>query len=1061
MSEVALIAKVRQSKTSPTGQPCNACPSVGMPILPVRVAVVPKAVTGLAVPATVLDPALAKEEVGKLSVSAARYALRSLRPGFLYLYYPVAGKAWTWRCIMISPSGSLREIPLTSSPDIAPSEPKCGRAEHAVNSSLISILEPESIPKAYIAYSEHFWTEKTRNENAKLLGTRMREFSPAQWWASQAQASCLKPAQLEKSVLEYDGRDLSRALADDYFDYQPRHEHALGIKQRMEMIAPAKGMVLVVPDPIGCLASLNSLRMHALSRLKNYIQSPDIAWKHASAIQIQGLRDYVQEQAKAQIKTPTYAGRGRTMVKTREQRIKEEVEKGWGRFEEHYSESKRTQFLKDYGTECTRLQKDITALDKDYALWLGSASYKLAKADYDRSTIRTGGLATILDSSVLAGGVLSEHSLKVWTEMLQRKADDLQNYAVMGILANQEKWAKGFQSADEKTLGDYAADWGTVGKAYDMARNGAESDKAGAAVKAGVKAVNQFAGELLQTTVGSIGAISADAARKGLGANDALLKSLDRLQVKLGLAHAHLHLDTSVVLIKIELTVDEWHRIASGYMRANLGGVSKQTSEAFAAMAMSVQLRVPANSAAAQKLVPFLYWMSGTSAELSRAIKAFGEAAIDVGANIAGKGTQAIGAAVQGSASATLRGAQSATRTVSIVGHNLKQGAAMLAGIPSRLSASAAVQSAMRLTRNGLTIGGSTDVRFAGVAICFQVYGFRTAMSDYQKNVGWKQTEVAWAMGSALMGLLGAVMDLSGKAILAVQGGQVAGQAIGISVIANRIVRTGGLLGAGASAVDAIQGTMKAYTLVKRGDMNSAGWVGAGVFTSVVAVGAGLKIAAGSAALFGPVGLLILCIGAGLVFAYMAFMAEDTPIGVWLDRGAFGNGKRSEGKFPSQRHETDALEMIGKQLVIQLEWHDTFSVDGSDEISIVIKRPVSGVDAVAFGVRMHGVAGQADRRSYAYLHGASFQQMGSLPLPAAFTGQPLANASPGERFEATGLFAERECKVAEEEGSSLHLWEERIEVNSDKFAKATVYIRYFPDKTNPAQFLDQTLALAD
>ncbi|MEN3109843.1 hypothetical protein ACFONG_13130 [Uliginosibacterium paludis] len=104
-----------------------------------------------------------------------------------------------------------------------------------------------------------------------------------------------------------------------------------------------------------------------------------------------------------------------------------------------------------------------------------SASYKLAKADYDRNNIIIGCKATALDACVLAGGVLPEHSLKAWTEMLQRKADDLQHYAVLGILANQEKWAKGFQSADEKSIGDFLTDIGTVGKQYDVARNALES----------------------------------------------------------------------------------------------------------------------------------------------------------------------------------------------------------------------------------------------------------------------------------------------------------------------------------------------------------------------------------------------------------------------------------------------------------------------------------------------------------------------------------------------------------------------------------------------------------
>lgn len=1061
MSEIALIAKARQSKTSPTGQPCNSCPSVGMPILPVRLAIVPKSVRGVVVPAHAYEPALAEAEIGKLGVNASRYALRTLRPGFLYLYYPLAGKAWTWRCIMISPSGALREIPLASSPDISPTDPKCGSASHAVNASLISIADPEKVATAYIAYSEHFWTEKTRNQNAKLLGSRMRKFSPAQWWASQDQANCLKPDQIEKTVLEYNSVDFARDLTDDYFEYAPRKDMATNIYQRMNTIAPGKGMVLVVPDPIGCISSLNSLRVHALNRLRDYIQHPDIAWKHSTAIQIQGLRDYVQEQAKAQIKTPQYAGRGHTMVKTREQRIKEEVNKGWARFEEHYSESARTKFLEDYNAKCAGFQKEITALDKDYSLWLASETYKLAKADYDRSNVHVGCLGSALDACVLAGGVVSEYSLKAWTDMLQRKADNLQNYAIMGMLANQEKWAKAFKSADEKSVSDFVLDIGTLGKEYDMARNTAESDKFSTRTNDFLKKTNQYIGELLQTIVGAVGAITADAVRRGLSMNDAWLKSLSDMQAKLGLVHAKVYTEVDAVLLKIELTIDEWQQIAKGYMRSAPAGAKMQKSGAVVAMALAVHLQVPAGSAAAQKLVPFFCWIFGTSAQIAQEIKSLGAVAVDAGAAMASKGARAVGVVVKAGATAAIAPARGAARAVHVVGHSLARGSKLIASIPSHISATAAAKQAMQITRNSMTIAGTTDVRLASVAACFQAYGLYNAYGEFQKNVGWKQADAVWAMGSSVMGLLGASMDLYTKSVVAIKGQNAAVRVLGVKMLAQTALRVGGLLGAAASLVDVAQSVMKAHTFAKRGDKDAALYVGLGAFVSVGAAIAGYKIALGSAALFGPVGFLILCIGAGLVLAYLAFTAEDTPIGIWLDRCIFGKGQRAEGKFPTQRHEADALEMVGKQLVIQAEWHDTMTSLDTDEISITIKRPANTKDAVALGVRFHAQASQEDRRSYSYLHGTSSKQLGTVPLPSEFYKLPMINTQSGSSFDAQGLFSEREFKVTQEDGVGLYLWEERLVVNSDKFTNATVYVRYFPDKSNPDDYLDQKFKLAD
>jgi hypothetical protein len=1066
MSEVAIIKKARASGTSPTGAPCNSCPRVGLPILPVRMAVVSKAAKGVSLPKSASDPCLDAEDQSKLSLGASSYALRTLRPGFLYLYYKEAGGAWTWHCYMVSPSGSLREVPLSSPPTIAPSDPVCKRAEHSVNSSLISIQHPEKVQKAYIAYSEHFWTEATRDQNAKLLGTRMREFSPAAWWKAQSGQHAFKPDCLADSVLEYaESKDFSKALSGDAFEFKPRKGLAGSLQKRMDAIAQGKGMVVVVPDPIGCISAANSLRMHAVNRLKQYIQAPDVAWKHATATQIQGLRDYVLEQAKEQIKAPRRAGRSGAVVRTREQRIQEKAQDGWSRFEEHYSESARTTFLKEYTGKCEDFQKEITALDKDYCAWLTSSSYKLARADYDREDIVVGCQATALDACILAGGVLSEHSLKAWTEMLQRKADDLQNYAVLGILVNQAKWAKGFQSADEKSVGDYVFDTGTLGKFYDFSRNAGESKEFGDAVNGFIKGVNRHAGELLYTVVGAIGAIAADGVRKGLKANDATLLAMDRLQAKLGLAYSHLHVESQTVLIKIELTIDEWHRIATSHMRANLGGMSKQASEAFASMAVAVQLRVPPNSSVASKLVPFMCWLSGTSSEISKLSKLFGEAAVGAGIAATRAGVNGAGKTIVTAAGAGLKGAALSTRAVTIVGHTLKSGSRILAQFPPRIAAASAFQIASKLTRNGLTIAGTTDVRLAGVAVCFQALGLRTALNDYENNVGWKRTEAAWAIGSSIVGLTGATLDIAGKAVSAIKGSEAVVSVLGMSAKAAIIVRVGGYLGAGASIVDCIQSTMKSYTLVKRGDTDAAVRVGAVAAFSAGAAVAGYFVAGGSIALFGPVGWLILCIGAGLVFAYLAFMAEDTPVGIWLDRCSFGKSKRAEGKFANQRLEADALEMIAVQLVIQVEWHDTVSSFDSDEVEITVKRPAGAGDAVVLGLRLHGETGTGDRLSSIYGHGVTSAELKSMKLPSAlYTSKDAlsAQAAYGGNFEAAGLSAEGENKlVVEDSGAKIYHWETRIEVNTRKFQRGTVHVRYFPDKANPHLFSDQELRVAD
>lgn len=51
------------------------------------------------------------------------------------------------------------------------------------------------------------------------------------------------------------------------------------------------------------------------------------------------------------------------------------------------------------------------------------------------------------------------------------------------------------------------------------------------------------------------------------------------------------------------------------------------------------------------------------------------------------------------------------------------------------------------------------------------------------------------------------------------------------------------------------------------------------------------------------------------MLTYLAFMAEDSAVEIWLDRCKFGAGQRAEGKFTSMQQECDALELVG--LILQ------------------------------------------------------------------------------------------------------------------------------------------------
>ncbi len=1045
MSETAIIKKVRKSNTSPTGAPCNSCPAVGLPILPVRYAVVPKSQPGALLPSSCSQALLDPADQSKLQLKNSRYALRAMREGFLYLHYQDPDtQRWTWHCYMISPSGALRQIPLSTPGPVQVTEMSCQREAHVVNSSIISINKPEKVNKVFIAYSEHFWTEKTRERLGKH-GNRFIEFSPSAWLAQKNQKHAFTPQQIEQSVVDYGEQASVNGLKASPFEVLKRRGQAPSLAKRMDAILDGQGAVIAIPDPIGCTRELNTQRLEVYNEYRTYHGDPEIAWKRSCAMQVQGLRDYVEAQAKEQLKDAKTKYYGRGLIKTKNQQIDAETKRGWARFEDHYSEASRTAFLKDFKKWCDTFVQRISQWDADYAPWLDSESLALVMQDHDLTDESNRQHKTSTAEFLLAGGVLSQASHDVWVRMLEKDVTHLKNYAISGILQNQPAWVEGFKAASHTTVGDYLV--GNIGKGFDISRNTAES--AGMAAKsAGVndganKLVIEAAARLLNITNGAISALLA----KSDQLTTEKIAALEALQAKMGLAYARTQANIDVVLLKVELTVAEWYRVITSHLKQSLQGTVKTVGDTLSQMATAAMMQVPAGSDAGQKLVSFAFWVAGTPKEVEGVLMQFGQAASGVVEKVGSgtgqlirAGTSAASAGAHGGAAATVGGVKNTLRGVQVVAHNLKKGTSYILKIPARVLPAKAVAFASAATGHGLTVMGTMDVRLAFIGAGFQSWSLWNGYKDYQTSIGFKASDTSWAIASAGTGLLGATLDVVSKATIAVKGQNAVISMIGIRVAASRVVTTGGILGALASFVDCGQAIMKAYTFGKRGDGDASRYqMGVALFAAIGG-GAGVAIAFGSTALLGPVGILIACIAIGVVLTYLAFMAEDSAVEVWLDRCRFGKGARAEGRFKSIQQECDSLELVGRNVTIETEWRDNL-LGSPDEIAIVIKRPADKGDAINFGVLLQG---EGFVRQLCYL---DLKQSGTPILVQAKVDQPTNTEAKEATYTVTNAGGTRTVEL------SLQV--------SPIFNKAKIWLRYIPDAGQPAAFHDDVLLLAD
>jgi hypothetical protein len=169
--------------TNPNDPNCPNCNKSGLAILPVRYAVVPNAID-----ATL--PRTLGGKVKSVKLKHAKYALRTLRQGFVYLYYEkhARGSQIKWEVYSVAPSGTVWKQFHRHAAVPVNEDPACARTGHNIPASVITIERPEKCGRVWMAFSEHLWSDETFEAFEKDVGLRdrrMQTFAPAIWIAKR------------------------------------------------------------------------------------------------------------------------------------------------------------------------------------------------------------------------------------------------------------------------------------------------------------------------------------------------------------------------------------------------------------------------------------------------------------------------------------------------------------------------------------------------------------------------------------------------------------------------------------------------------------------------------------------------------------------------------------------------------------------------------------------------------------------------------------------------------------------------------------------------------------
>jgi hypothetical protein len=184
----------------------------GLAILPVRYAVVPKTMSN-AMPPGIVGPG-----VMDIALTAHHYSLRTLREGWLYLFYEKGARGSNyWEAYRVTEDGRLwkQTIPVPSVPN---TDPACAQGGGAVPMDVISIEKPEKATRVFIAFSEYPWIKEVFQKyatDAKLRGERMQVIMPASWIQSGSGMFGMKKGEAGHATVA------TQAGIDQIVEYQP------------------------------------------------------------------------------------------------------------------------------------------------------------------------------------------------------------------------------------------------------------------------------------------------------------------------------------------------------------------------------------------------------------------------------------------------------------------------------------------------------------------------------------------------------------------------------------------------------------------------------------------------------------------------------------------------------------------------------------------------------------------------------------------------------------------------------------------------------------------------
>ena len=385
---------------------CMACERQGLPILPLRRALVPDT-----------RPECITTVAGSLHISA-KMGLRTLRMGYLYVLLDQQ----VWHAYEVSEQGHLRRFnPYEPSDGLPASLPeKCVNENHDIPSAFLNI-DTDRYGTAWLAFSSDAWPVSVLNAYKKGQAPAHR-FEGVDLTQARNNPELLGMAmtpdnlQVDKEVFEYAQHGCSPFDSAHGFHTRKLRRFALKgyLVNAMKRHKLENGVLAVVlDDTVGLIQELNHQRLNWVVKRQVWREDPMRAYQLQTSQILQVIRATQREWAAQKVPSlEPMAGRGPFVpidpTVERPRMVEQAMKDSDDKLEQRYHEPQRAAFQAGYDQQEAEFQRYIDKDARAYAVLFDTPMFKVAEQyDYDGDH-RESGVAYAKTMALCLGGGITE-----------------------------------------------------------------------------------------------------------------------------------------------------------------------------------------------------------------------------------------------------------------------------------------------------------------------------------------------------------------------------------------------------------------------------------------------------------------------------------------------------------------------------------------------------------------------------------------------------------------------------------------------------------------------------